>query len=264
MGICVCGTNQVQSCIVPPAGDAEATINAVDCGPDALCTATSSGGAVCQFKATCHPGDAICDGNTLRTCRADGTGFDGKLCPVGAACKPQPGGQADCVVAIDLAQGEPPTLEGEVLYELRYLDKSAGITKAEVDGAFLAFVAVYNEKDEYIGNAITDGEGKFVAELTEPATAATRVYVYTLDFRPDDGQPLVAVVHMPNQQAPKSGRVPVSDGYWFWDNKTKCSADFVPVDVQPDAKGPGKSVLPPMTIPESCGSGAIWIFQRET
>jgi len=264
MGACVCGTNQIQSCLVPPAGDAQPEVNVLDCGPDAVCVATPNGGAVCKLKAICEPGDAVCEGDTLRTCKADGSGFDAKFCAVGTRCEPQPQGQAACVAAVDLAQGTPPTLDGEIAYELRHLDKNLGVTAPEVDGAFLLFVAVYNEKNEYIGNGITDGEGKFHIELAEPATAKTRVYAYALDFRPDDGQPLVAVVRMidsPDQKPPQKGVTPRSDSYWYWDNKTKCSGDFSPVEVQPDADGPGKARLPQMVIPESCGSGAIWIFQ---
>ena len=247
-------TGAVQFCQAPPPGTkCDAILQTKKCQSYEKCGKDAVGIASCQLATACVPSDVSCkDTNTVQTCAADGSAYTPKACDPGTVCKQPPGKQATCL-AVAGATMATDTLSGQVNFEYRSPTKT-GPSALKTDAAWLQFIAVY-EGTDYIGSAITDNDGKFTAPLTKPATANTTVYVYTLDFDPVTKNPLVGVVHNTD---PNIDTLTATKGYWFWSNKGD-ACGIQPATVTPDAGG--KHTMATLTVPESCGSGAIRVFQ---
>lgn len=257
-GVCVDNNTAVEYCRTPPPNDEgkqdQATKARVDCAAGIeTCRVLNDGTASCELDAdagiVCRPDDTLCDGDTLRTCGADGKGYvDTDCTATDQSCRSAPGDPARCV-AFSSAGGNAPRLSGSVKFERRGMSET-GPTGISVDPAWLDFVAIYNG-DTYIGSDITDENGFFDAELIEPADENTTVYVFAMDFDKATQQPLVAIVR---NDDPKI-ETQTSTDYWFWSNK--------------DYQGQNQGVITPgnnatmseFVIPESKGSGALRVFQ---
>ena len=256
----VCDGNSVKYCQTPPPGqmgmqDAP-VLKTKACASYEKCSVDAKGVAGCQLSLACIPNDVSCkDAKTVTTCKADGSGVTEMACDAGTTCTQPPGKQAVCL-AVQGAATAKDTLEGCVDFEFRSPTKT-GPSAIKTDAAWLQFIAVYNGTD-YIGSAITGNDGCYKAELTKPATAATTVYLYSLDFDPKSGNPLVGVVHNTD---PMIQTLTADKGYWFWSNAGDPGCGLTAAPVTPDTSGAGKHKMAKMTVPETCGSGAIRVFQ---
>ena len=256
----VCDGNTVKYCQAPPPGQMgkqdPPVLKTKACAAYEKCSVDAKGVAGCQLSTACIPGDVTCkDDHTVSACNADGSGATTMACDTGTVCKQPPGKQAVCLAVAGAATAKE-SLHGCVDFEFRSPTKT-GPSALKTDAAWLQFIAVYNGTD-YIGSAITGNDGCFTAELTKPATASTTVYLYSLDFDPKTGNPLVGVVHNTD---PMIQTLTADNGYWFWANAGDASCGLAPAPVTPDASGMGKHQMAKLTIPEKCGSGAIRVFQ---
>jgi hypothetical protein len=255
-GRCVNGNRAVEYCRLAPVGSNDPpTKKQISCEAFEVCGSTPDGSAACVLDQTagivCRPGDTLCDGDTLRTCSQDGKSFaDTNCADAGQSCRTPPKQLAQCVDFASAGGSGTPHLTGAVSFERRGMSQT-GPTGITVDPAWLDFVAIYNE-DRYIGSAITDTEGKFDAELTEPADANTLVYVFAMDFDAATQQPLVAIVHNDDRNIETQN----SSDYWFWRNdQYQGSGEGV---ITADGTN---ATMTPFTIREADGAGALRIFQ---
>jgi hypothetical protein len=269
----ICQGNSVTLCEQPPPGSTGQLPRLVtnDCGAQYTCK-TDAKGAYCDLNTACLPGESRCsvDGTSVETCKTDGSAYEAVACGAGSACTALPSKPASCE-AQPQAGGTAETLKGCISFERKGMDTS-GPTALSVEPAVLQFVAIYNGAN-YIGSAITGAsDGCFEAELTEPATETTTVYVFAMDFDAEGTKPLVAVAHYPGD-SPTGGLPKTSTEYWNWSNQQEGCGEGIKAAVQLNKDGAGKHVLgtvdhdgdpdgrPDMLIPEVCGSGAVRIFQ---
>ncbi|HEU4412752.1 MAG TPA: hypothetical protein VFS43_46340 [Polyangiaceae bacterium] len=259
-GRCIDNGTAIEYCRTPPPNDqgrqGPPTTVRVDClaGVES-CRELADGTAACELDqaagVVCRPGDTLCEGDTLRACSADGKAFEETDCAAdGQSCRTPPQQPAQCV-AFSSAGGNAPRLSGAVKFERRGMSET-GPTGITVDAAWLDFVAIYNG-DKYIGSDVTDADGKFDAELTEPANEDTTVYVFAMDFDATTQQPLVAVVRNDDPGITTQ----TSTDYWFWSNK-----DYQGTNGQGTITVDGdNATMSEFVIPERDGAGALRVFQ---
>ncbi len=255
-GRCIENNRAIEYCRIPPPNSQgkqdPPTVERAACESFEACRVRDDGSAACDLDAAagvvCRPDETSCDNNTLKVCNADGKASTDTACGAGLSCRTPPGQPAQCVEFASAAGTDGPHLRGSISFERQGMSQT-GPTPLSVNPAWLDRIAVYNG-DTYIGAAITDGEGKFDAQLTEPATADTTVYVYAMDFDDATQQPLVAIVRNTDPEINTQN----SNDYWFWSNKDRGSQGVITVNGD-------QAEMSEFTITEPEGSGALRIFQ---